>query len=591
MRYFYLLLLLMSTSCTAQKINTSKVHSISKEQTPFEVNNNTTATYEETIAFYQKLAKEHAWLQLNEYGATDSGKPLHLAILSKDQDFDPVAIRQKGKQILMINNAIHAGEPCGVDASMLLLRDYLNRPDLQQYLEHTVIIVIPFYNIGGGLNRNSTTRANQNGPESYGFRGNARNLDLNRDFIKCDSRNAQSFNQIYQAWQPDVFIDNHTSNGADYPYTITLIPSQHNKLDPALDKYLQEAMLPRLFKDMAARDWEMTPYVYARSTPDEGIAGFLDLPRYSSGYAALFNTLSFMPETHMLKPFKDRVQSVYTFMDVMLRLMHEDRAKLAQVRKKAIKHTQTKTTFPLNWEMDMEQATTVVFKGYEAKYKPSEITGQDRLYYDRAATYEKEIPFYNNYKTSLSVEKPVAYIIPQAYQGVIERLRWNGVALQRLSEDQSLAVELYRIEDFKTREAYENHYLHYNVTVEKMTQQWRYRAGDYVVFTDQKTNRYILETLEPQAPDSYFAWNFFDGILMQKEYFSAYVFEDLAAEYLRDHPELKAKLEKKKAEEPEFAKSASAQLAFVYRNSPWYEPTHRVYPVGRLLKREGLRLK
>ena len=70
------------------------------------------------------------------------------------------------------------------------------------------------------LNRNSTTRTNQNGPESYGFRGNARNYDLNRDFIKSDTKNAKTFAQIFHLVQPDVFIDNHVSNGADYQYIL-----------------------------------------------------------------------------------------------------------------------------------------------------------------------------------------------------------------------------------------------------------------------------------------------------------------------------------------------------------------------------------
>ena len=215
------------------------------------------------------------------------------------------------------------------------------KPELQKYLENLVIIVIPIYNIGGALNRNSTTRANQNGPESYGFRGNAQNLDLNRDFIKCDSKNARTFNQIFTEWQPDVFIDNHTSNGADYQYTLTLIPTQHNKLDPNLAAYLYDEMLPRLYKDMAKTDYEMTPYVYARNTPDEGIAEFLDLPRYSSGYAALFNTISFMPETHMLKPFKGRVESVRLFMDCMIKTMHDDHEKIKIARQKAIENTKS----------------------------------------------------------------------------------------------------------------------------------------------------------------------------------------------------------------------------------------------------------
>ena len=560
--------------------------------TPFERNNNASATYSETIAFYEQLDAEFSQLHLSAHGNTDSGHPLHLAILSKDEDFSPESIRRKNKRVIFINNAIHPGEPCGVDGSMVLLRDYLTKPELQEFLDHVVLVVIPFYNIGGGLNRGSYSRANQNGPEAYGFRGNARNYDLNRDFIKCDTRNAQTFNQIYAEWQPDIFIDNHTSNGADYQYAITLIPTQHNKLDPHLAKYLNGRLLPHMFKEMKARSYEMTPYVYARTTPDEGIAGFLDLPRYSSGYAALHNTISFMPETHMLKPFKDRVMSVYHFMDCMIRFVDQEWEQLAAVRQKAVEHTRTKKKFDLNWALDPERSDKILFKGYEAGYKPSAISGKDRLYYDRNAPYEKEIPHFNYYKPTLSVAKPIAYIIPQGYTAVIDRLRWNGVTLQQLTEATEVEVEMYRIKDYKSgRQPYEGHYLHREVEVEKEVGSMRFHKGDVVVYTDQPANRYIVETLEPQGPDSYFAWNFFDGILQQKEYFSSYVFEDLAEAFLEENPTLKAELEQKKSADEAFANSARAQLDFIYKQSPYYEPTHMRYPVGRLMKKIQLPLK
>lgn len=569
--------------------STQKKHSPSMTtadlKTPFEVNPNHTATYRETIAHYKKLAQRFPQLHLKEYGKTDSGFPLHLAILSTDQDFEVNSIREKGKNILMVNNAIHPGEPCGVDASMMLVRDYLQSPEKQQVLENCVLIVIPFYNIGGGLNRNSASRTNQNGPVAYGFRGNARNLDLNRDFIKCDSRNAQTFNQIYGEWQPDVFIDNHTSNGADYQYTMTLIPTQHNKLAPSLSKVMQSSMLPRLYEGMEAAGWEMTPYVYARETPDGGIAGFLDHPRYSSGYASLFHTISFMPETHMLKPFEDRVKSTYAFMDVMIHYLKDQGKAVLEAREQAQAQQRNQKTMDLNWTIDTAAKDSVRFKGYEAKYKPSEVSGLDRLYYDRESPYEKQIPFFNNYKSILSVEKPIAYLLPQAYGEIVERMEWNGVRLQRLAEDQTIELEFYRIKDVKTGEGpYEGHYLHTEVEVEKETMSWQYHQGDYVVYVDQATSRYIVETLEPQAPDSWFAWNFFDGILSQKEYFSSYVFEDLAAQYLAEDPDLKAALATRKQEDAEFAKSARAQLNFIYQRSPNYEPTHRLYPVGRLVK-------
>ena len=131
---------------------------------------------------------------------------------------------------------------------MMLSRDIIGKkitlPD------NVVLAIIPVYNIGGALNRNSFSRANQNGPESYGFRGNAQNLDLNRDFIKCDSKNARSFTEIFHYLNPDIFIDNHVSDGADYQHVMTLITTQHNKLGNELGEWLKKTFEPKLFTGM-----------------------------------------------------------------------------------------------------------------------------------------------------------------------------------------------------------------------------------------------------------------------------------------------------------------------------------------------------
>ena len=551
--------------------------------TPFEKNGNYTATYDEAISHYKKLEIAFSSsIQVREFGMTDSGNPLHEVIVTKDGVFDPQQIRENGKLIVFINNAIHPGEPCGVDASMMLARDL--RKKRNNLLDNAVIVIIPVYNISGHLNRGSSSRANQQGPQAYGFRGNAQNLDLNRDFIKGDTENARSFNRLYAKWSPDIFIDNHTSNGADYPYVMTLIPTQKDKMEPILSSYMQDKMLPELYTKMNEKGYEMTPYVYARTTPDEGIYGFLDLARYSSGYANLHNSISFMPETHMLKPFKDRVMSTYHFMRAMLEHVHDHHTEILNARKKAIYNVTNKSQFDLNWEVDRDAASSLLFKGYEPKYKPSEISGIDRLYYDHDAPYEKEIPFYNTYKSNLTVEKPSAYIIPRAYKHIVDKMSANGVVVNTLEKDEIREVEIYKIENYESpKKPYEGHFLHTNVQTSKSIQNIKYHKGDFIIPTNQKMNNYIVQTLEPQGPDSWFAWNFFDGILMQKEHFSPYVFEDLAVELLKSNPKVREALEQKKSTDPEFAKDAYAQLNFIYERSPHFEPTYMRYPVGRVL--------
>ncbi len=556
--------------------------------TPFERDSSHTATHTEGVAFYQKLAQTFPTkIKLSTFGVSDGGAPLHVAVISADQTFTPESVHKAGKLVLFINNAIHPGEPEGVDATMLFVRDLLTNAKNDAYLKQITVVVIPFYNVDGALNRSVTSRANQNGPAEYGFRGNAQNLDLNRDFVKCDTRNAAAFNQVFTKWQPDVFIDNHTSNGADYQYTMTCIATQQSKLAPQLADYQQNALLPQLYDAMKMAGFDMTPYVSFEGLPDKGIVGFMDAPRYSTGYAALHHTLGFMPETHMLKPFPARVRGTLAFSKAIFKICFDDKTKILKAKQAAINFYKTeKKTFELQWKLDTSQRKSLIFKGYEAKYKASEVSGLSRLWYDRTAPYEKTIPYFDFYTPSVSIQKPSAYIVPQAYQKVIERLKWNGVVMRPLKADTTVDVELYRINNFRSSpNPYEGHHPNSNVEFSTEKQKRLFHKGDFWIDMNQNANRYIIETLEPQGMDSYFAWNFFDGILNQKEGYSDYVFEDLAAEFLKKNPDLKQKLEEKRQSDSKFAADAGAQLDFVYKNSPYFEPNFRLYPIGRVMRK------
>ncbi|WP_231427821.1 MULTISPECIES: M14 family zinc carboxypeptidase [Pedobacter] len=561
------------------------------QKTPFENSGKTeTATYNEAIAYYENIAKTYPQAKLLTYGSTDFGKPLHLLVLSRDKVFDPATIRKSNKRILLINNGIHPGEPEGIDASMMLARDLLKAGQLPK---DVVICIIPVYNIDGSFNRTSTSRANQNGPKAYGFRGNSKNLDLNRDFIKTDSKNSAAFQLIFNTWQPEIFVDTHTSNGADYQYVMTLIPTQKDKLNSILSGYLTKTLVPDLYVGMEKKGYPMIPYVNSfGEIPESGIAGFIESPRYSTGYTTLHNTIGFMPESHMLKSYDLRVDATYKLLQTYIDIVQRDAKIIGENKRKADEFVAAQQEFPLAWKLNKSIANDLPFKGFEAGKKPSEVSGTDRLFYDRTKPFTKTIKEWNNYEPAVSVQKPLAYIIPKAWDKVITLLKLNNVKVDELKADAKIAVESYYITDFKTAtRPYEGHYLHSAVAVNPVQNTLQYYAGDFVVYVNQKTNRFIVETLEPQATDSYFNWNFFDSILDMKEHFSAYVFEDTAAELLKNNPDLKNKLEAKKASDAEFAKNGAAQLDFVYKNSDYYEKTHNRYPIARLLTDVKLNLK
>lgn len=581
MKKIYLALLgfIFLTSCDLSKYRLVKEYDF---ETVFESSEGTeTATYNQVIRYYQQLTEAFPTIRMQEYGLTDSGQPLHLVIYSPDEIFDFDEIREN-KTIVFINNGIHPGESDGIDATMMLFRDYASGK--VPVPKNTIIVTIPVYNIGGALNRNSTTRVNQNGPEEYGFRGNARNYDLNRDFIKADTRNTRSFAEIFHLVNPDIFIDTHVSNGADYQYTLTHLFTQHNKLGGELGEYLDKRFIPSFEKSLWEHDWEITPYVNVyNDVPDKGFQQFLDTPRYSTGYATLWNSLGLMIETHMLKPYKDRVEGTYRALQSIVDVAERDGPTIKDLRARAQRKYLTERYYPVNFTVDSTNFSKINFKGYEGETIKSELTSTNRLKYDQTKPFEKEVNFYNSYEPTEKIEIPRAYVIPQGWWNVIDILKSNKIEMTPLSRDTVMQVEVYHIEDYDTRDnAYEGHYPHFNTSVTKSIENVAFRKGDLYIKTFQPGVRYLLETLEPVTTDSFFNWNFFDMILQQKEGFSPYVFEDSAAKILQGDPVLLEEFNAKKQEDREFANSGPQQLNWIYKRSPNYETSHLRYPVFRI---------
>ena len=552
--------------------------------TPYEKGNrNQTTTWAECIAWYQDLAQRYPHiLSFGEIGRSDAGVPMHAGVITADGVFDRVQLKGEGRPVFFNNNGIHPGEPEGIDACMAHVRDLCTEPARLAALGKTVFLFIPIYNVDGSLNRANTSRVNQDGPEQFGFRGNSRHLDLNRDFAKCDTLAAQVFNQFFTAWDPEVMVDTHTSNGADYPYTMTLIHTQADKLGGGLGDFLRGEMLPQLFAGMAQRGWPTCPYVNpVQDCPDHGIAEFLETPRFSTGYAALHHTIGFMPETHMLKPYADRYESMRALVETVLDFTIANAGRIQALRRADRDAGKTRSAWPVHWEMDANAPSSFRFKGYAARYSKSLLGEYTRLAYDRSAPWERDIAYFNSFPADVTVAAPRAYIVPQAWREAIERLQWNGVQMTRFEADQVLEVQYYQVLSVDARpDAYEGHMFHDALALETRRGQVAVRKGDYRIALDQDMARYAVEMLEPQGHDSFFRWGFFNSVLEKKEAFSDYVFEDEALRLLQEEPGLQAKFDAWKADNAGLLVDSQAVLDFIFANCQRYhEPEWRRYPV------------
>lgn len=540
---------------------------------------NETPTYDEVIEFYQGLDNAYSSAKLIEMGESDYGKPIYVFLIYPNTKNYEIKDFSK-ETVILINNAIHPGESCGVDASMSFAFNTLFEMKYGDSKNDLVYAIIPIYNVGGAHNRGTNSRANQMGPREHGFRGNARNLDLNRDFIKADSKNAFTFMKIFQWLKPSLLIDTHTSNGADYQYTMTLITSQPDKMNKVLRDFTREKLVPYIYQDMAESQDTITPYVNSiGKTPDTGIKDYLETPRYSTGYAALFNCISFVTEAHMLKPYKDRVESTKRILYSITSFVDRNRAEIKALKEKADAITANDLGANLQFELDTTKFQNIQFRGYEYEFLPSILTSEKRLKYysNKPKTYN--IKYFDRYKSVLYRTKPKYFLIPKQWHHVIHRLQSNNIEMIEIDKDTSIKVEGHYIQDYQTvKNPYEGHYMHYDVKIESSIFEYEGKKGDVLIPMGTSNDYFLMSVLEPDATDSYFAWNFFDEILGRKEYFSPYVFEEKAIEILERNPELKKKYEAKVKD----MNSRWEKLDYIYRHSGMYEKTHNLYPVFRV---------
>ena len=540
---------------------------------------NTTPTYSELINHLKEISISHSEVELYNMGPSDYGLPIFLCIVNGAKDSITTFKKAREETTILFNNAIHPGEPDGINACLIWLEEVIyNKKDFENL---PLVAFIPAYNIGGMLNRSSNSRANQNGPNEYGFRGNAQNLDLNRDFIKMDAVNSFTFAKIFHALDPDVFVDNHVSNGADYQYVLTYISSLRERLAPSLNSIIYDSLLPDLTNTIKENHKiDLFPYVDLKGkTPDEGIVSFNDLPRYAMGYASLFHSISFTVETHMLKPFPLRVEATLAFMEELINWTSFNKVSIENARNMAKDFVNESQYLKFNYGSS-DKRDSVLFKGYEHSFPTHKITGLSRLKYDTTKPYTRYVPFYNSSVANDSVQLPKFYYIHAQEKDIVERLWVNNVKMTKMLQDTLMNLGVNRVVDFTpSKKPYEGHFKLKNIKVQRDQELIQLKKGDYVVNSNQDASLFIHSVLQPELEDAYLSWNFFDSYLQQKEYFSSYVFIDKIEEILNNNPKLKKEYEQKKKEDAAFANSEWNQLYFIYKRSAYFEKSYNRLPI------------
>lgn len=542
--------------------------------------------YKNTILYFERLEKESPYVQIKNIGLTPQERQIKLVIVSKDKAFLPVEAKKTGKAIVLIQNGIHPGEIEGKDASMILLREILITKEKEHLLDHLILLIIPVLNIDGHERLSPFNRPNQNGPKQMGWRTNALNLNLNRDYMKVDSLETKAFTKLFYEWTPDFIIDNHSTNGADYQYHVTYGLETHRNIDENLAKWVKEKYLPYLITNVEKDGFLTAPYIeFKNGTIESGIKTWASLPRLSHGYCAAQNRICLLVETHSLKPFENRVYSTLSMMYHTLEFINNNYAELILYNLKAEKETikkyfRNKELFPLVLT-GTEKSEPFRFKGFQWKDEASEITGSTVRKYTKDPV-DILIPNYNEVKVSKYIPLPFAYFVPPQFTNLIEVLRNQHIKYFRFRNDKRALVERYRFKNVSFYpQPYEGRQLP-RFDVELYEEELTIQTGSVWIPVDQRQLKVIVHLFEPESPDSFVSWGFFNAFFERKEYAEAYIMEPYAKKMLEENPKLKEEFMNKLNSDESFRNNPSDRLDFFYKRSPFYDQGENVYPIFRV---------
>jgi len=569
----------------------------------------TTPRYDETMAYIQRVAAAApGQVKVEVFGKTGEGRDLLDVVVSRDGVFDPEALHRAGRPVLLIQNAIHAGEMDGKDSCLALLRDMAITKSQARLLERAVVVIIPIYNADGHERFGQYNRINQNGPEEMGWRVNATNLNLNRDYVKAEAPETRAWLRLWNRWLPDFFVDDHVTDGADYQYDVTYSLSTGAGNDPNIIEWQQKNVAPYLDRSVAASGHVIGPLIFLTddADPTKGIERFPSTPRFADGYVVLQNRPGMLVEMHMLKDYKTRVTGNYEILRALLEVMNRDADTLVRLNREADaavvangKRFDPGAKFPLRTAPSKE-TQPFLYRTFNYTRELSGVSGQPWIRYS-PEPLNITIPRPVRLDTALTVAPPRAYIVPAQWTQIIAVLEAHGLSLERTTRPWNAEVDTYRCTGLKWNEkSFEGHHVMFSpqFAAQPFTghctpvhERLSFPAGSVVVPMDQRAAKVAIEWLEPEAPDSAVAWGHFDAIFEQKEFGEDYVVEKLAREMMAKDPKLREEFEQRLTSDKQFAGDAHARLDFFYRRSPWWDRELGLYPVGRLTTLEGVPLQ
>ena len=493
-----------------------------------------TSHYSDVRSFLDSLRTLRAPLAFGSIGKTSEGREIPFVIASRPLVYTPSEARRLGRPIVYVQGNIHAGEVEGKEALLALLRD-LTFADKANALDSIVLIAVPIYNADGNerFASQSVTRTEQNGPEMVGVRANAQSLDLNRDYVKAEAPETRASLIMFNTWDPDVFVDLHTTDGSFHGYALTYSPS----LSPAAvfgGVYARDSLLPVLRERMRTRDgFEVFDYgnfvsdgrgLVADTTVAEGWETYDARPRFGTNYYGIRGRIGILSEAYSHDPLQRRIASTYAFVNEILSLVAEKGAAIRSLTARA-------DSQPLAWGRSPDSLQMVAVRSevistprmMDVIKEDIEKTGDSSLTQPGVPRGQRRtgrfrpirMPVYDRFTSTLNRTPPAAYVVAPEDTAVVTLLRLHGIRVDRSDTAWTARGESFVIDSITTAQrAFQGHH------EVRLTGHWErglqtLPPKSFIVSTAQPRGALIVYLLEPESDDGFTTWNLFDTRLQK----------------------------------------------------------------------------
>ena len=469
-----------------------------------------TSSYAEVVGFLDSLERRTPDLRRWVLARSAEGRPVPVVLAARPMVDGPAAAQRSGKPVVFLQANIHAGEVEGKEAAQALLRDLTVGP-LRGLLDSVILLVVPIYNADGNerFRPGGRNRPGQNGPAVVGERGNGQGLDLNRDYVKLEAPETRGALRLITAWDPDVFIDLHTTNGSYHGYLLTFSPGL-NPNSPGSNDYVRDHFLPAVRRRMRERHRQETFWYgnFRNQAPDslaQGWETYDARPRFGTNLNGMRGRVSILSEAYSNAPFRDRVLVTYNFVREVLSLVVEQQERLRALNAAAERYAPDsvvlRSVLAAPTEQEVIAELTEPAGDGAGPFASRRRTGVFRTI---------RMPVYDRFTAARKEVRPAGYLLPPQHAHLVRLLLRQGVVVQQLRLPWHGAAESFRIDSVAAgRNAFEGH------RTVRAEGRWTalegsVAAGWYYVSTRQRLGVLASYLLEPTSEDGFVTWNFLD---------------------------------------------------------------------------------